>query len=264
MTEKLSENQQLGIKELFDKIEALTAENTILKEQKDASYNALKQVIVNQGEELESFYELFDNQSRWYDYIYDKLQNCNAEVKRLTDLNSGLSELTQGMDYCAEEAEKEVTTLKEQNAENERWAARHKATKEEWGKQLTKSEAEVKRLQGRLENECNKSDELQAWIERFAGLCGEDSGEVPEVILEAVAEKVDRLATLEAEVKTLKETQGILNTIVEYGVCKVDNAVNGGLCVGKHCYHAWITCEERKIISLSKYVVDIDLKERLK
>jgi chromosome segregation ATPase len=40
----------------------------------------------------------------------------------------------------------ENQTLKEQNAENARWAARHKATKEEWGKQLTKAEAEVKTL----------------------------------------------------------------------------------------------------------------------
>jgi hypothetical protein len=45
---------------------------------------------------------------------------------------------------AVEALEVENQTLKEQNAENARWAARHKATKEEWGKQLTKAEAEVK------------------------------------------------------------------------------------------------------------------------
>lgn len=35
-------------------------------------------------------------------------QELKAEIKRLTELNSGLSELTQGMDYCAEESDKKA------------------------------------------------------------------------------------------------------------------------------------------------------------
>ena len=77
------------------------------------------------------------------------------------------------------------------------------------------AEAEVKKLQGMLKNECDERDKLQIWLDRFAGLGLEDAGETPEVILEAVVERIDNL---EARfVKTQELIERYCREECEYG-----------------------------------------------
>lgn len=55
---------------------------------------------------------------------------------------------------------------------------------------------EIKKLRAKLAQVEKERNELQVWIERFASISGEDSGETPEIIFESVEEMIGNIRAI--------------------------------------------------------------------